>query len=454
MTDSVNIRELALDTLVSVMEHGELSHVTVRQTLKKYQYLDKRDRSFYTRISEGTIENCILIDYVIDRVSNIKTAKMKPLIRNLLRVSVYQILFMDSVPDSAVCNEAVKLAVKRGFGPLKGFVNGVLRNIARRKDDIQLPDASEDLVMNLSVTYSMPVWLVEKFIFQYGAEDASILLKSFLNHDNRICVRCNTARAEIADIIKMLEEDEVKVTVSNRYSNALFIEEFDYLEKVKAFNEGYLQVQDISSMLVACAAMPKDDDFIMDICAAPGGKTIHLADLTHGKAKILARDVSEQKTELIEENIARAGFANVETEVWDGTVEDERYFEKADIVVADVPCSGLGVIGKKPDIKYNASEEGCKSLVKLQRKICEVAVKYVKPGGTFVYSTCTINKDENEKNFRWMVENFDLEPMDITACMPQSLRCDSMKEGFVQILPDTMGSDGFFIAAMKKKMHG
>lgn len=451
MTNSLNTRELALDTLIEVMENNGLSHVVIGQTLSKYQYLDKKDRSFYTRLSEGTIENIILLDYIIDRFSNIQVKKMKPLIRNLLRTGVYQIMFMNSVPDSAACNESVKITIKRGFGALKGFVNGVLRNIARNKENINYPDASEQLIRYLSVYYSMPEWLVEKFIIELGTEETSLLLKNYGHHENKICVRCNTSKADIDEIIDSLKKDEVKVTKSPQYKNALYIEEYDYLEKLAAFKEGLIQVQDISSMLVACVAAPKEDYFIMDLCAAPGGKTLHLADMTHGKATILSRDISSKKIELINENINRAGFANIKTQVWDATVEDENYIEKADIVVADVPCSGFGIIEKKPDIKYKTSKEGCKNLVILQRNILKNAVKYVKKGGKLIYSTCTINKEENEENVKWIKENFDFDTFDISMYLPGNMKSQTMKDGYIQILPGMLNGDGFFIAGLIKK---
>ncbi len=449
--NSVNTRELALEVLIEVMERKSFSHIILRQTLKKYQYLEKQERSFITRLSEGTIENCIYIDYIIDEFSNTKVKKMKPLIRNLLRISVYQILFMDAVPDSAACNEAVKLATKRGFGQLKGFVNGVLRNIARSKENLPFPNASEDLVKALSVQYSMPEWLVEKFIVELGTEEASMLLKAFLKHDKKICVRCNTHRATIDEIIDMLKKDGVTVTRNSNYSNAIFIEDFDYLEKVKTFEEGYIQVQDMSSMLVACVAEPKADNLIIDVCAAPGGKSVHIADLTKNKARIISRDISEGKVALIDENVERTGFDCIETEVWDATETDERYIGKADIVVADVPCSGLGVIGKKPDIKYRVTKEGLDDLTKIQKNIINTVITYVKPGGTFVYSTCTLNKDENEENVKYILENFDFEPVDISNLVPKVVRGETSEAGYVKILPDMAHNDGFFIARFRRK---
>lgn len=450
MTNAVNARELALDTLIEVMEKNGLSHIVIRQTLTKYQYLEKKERSFYSRLSQGAIEHAIFIDYIIDQYSNTPVRKQKPLIRNLLRTGVYQILFMDSVPDAAACNECVKLATKRGFGQLKGFVNGVLRNISRGKENLKLPNASEDLVKHLSVAYSMPEWLVEKFIYELGAEETSIVLKAFIENEKRLCVRCNTSKATVEEIIDKLESEGVKVTASNQYKSALFIEDYDYLEKLETFRQGLIQVQDISSMLVACVAAPKEADMIIDACAAPGGKTMQLADMTKGKATIISRDVSDKKVDYIRENLDRAGFTNVKAQVWDGTCLDKTLIEKADVVVADVPCSGFGIIGKKPDIKYKASAEGCKSLVQLQRDICATVTQYVKKDGTFVYSTCTINADENVKNVQWIEQELGLRPIDISERLPKALVKDTTKNGYIQILPGDIGGDGFFIAGFKK----
>ena len=218
---AVNTREIVLDMLYEICEKGAYSHIVLRQTLRKYQYLDKRDRAFMTRITEGTIENRILLDYIIDTFSNVKVKKMKPLIRNLLRMSVYQIMFMDSVPVSATCNEAVKLAIKRSFGQLKGFVNGVLRAVIRNKENIKLPNASENLVEYLHVVYSIPVWIVEQLIVQYGAEETSIMIKSLSNHKESICVRANTSKETLENIIKKLEEDGIKVSKSQVYEKCL-----------------------------------------------------------------------------------------------------------------------------------------------------------------------------------------------------------------------------------------
>lgn len=446
MINLVNIREIVLDVLMEITGKGEFSHNVLKQTLRKYQYLDKRDRAFITIVTEETIENLIQIDYIINRFSKVKTNKMKPVILNILRMSVCQMKFMDSVPDSAVCNEAVKLAGKRGFSQLKGFVNGVLREIGRNKDNIKYPDASKNLLKNLSVVYSMPEWIVEQWICQYGTEEASRMIKSTLEHDNRISVRCNLSRGSVEECIAKLQAENVKVDRNEYLEEALYISEIDYLGALKTFQEGYITVQDVSSMLTAKTAEPKKGDYCIDVCAAPGGKSIHLADLLEGTGMVEARDVSDYKADLIASNIERMGFRNIKAVVKDAFCEDKESEGRADIVIADLPCSGLGVIGKKSDIKYNMTAEKQKELVKVQRRILANAVKLVKKGGTLVFSTCTTNKEENYENYRWLLESFSLEPVDISGILPKKIGAETAKQGYVQLLPGIHRSDGFFIS--------
>ncbi len=450
MTNSVNLRELVLDMLNEITENKSFSHVVLNKTLSKYQYLKKQERSFVTKVTEGTIENIIQIDYIIDSYSKVKVKKMKPLIRNILRMSVYEIFYMDSVPDSATCNEAVKLAIKRGFSGLKGFVNGVLRNISRQKDNVVYPNPSEDLVKYLNIKYSMPEWIIEQLFLQYGVEDASRIIEGFTKRYEYLTVRCGIIN-QPDDIMEELVRSGVTVKKNPLYRYALDIKDFDYLGKLDAFNEGKINVQDVSSMLVAHIADPKEGDLCVDLCAAPGGKSIHLGELLKGTGKVLARDISEVKLSLIEENIERCGLCNVETDLKDATELDEELIGKADIVIADLPCSGLGVIGKKSDIKYNMTIEKQKDLVVLQREILKNAWQYLKPDGVMIFSTCTINKEENIENLKWLMNESMLETVDISKYFDTDFKCDTLKDGYIQMLPGINHTDGFFISKLKKK---
>lgn len=442
MTKETDSREIALDILIEILERSGYSHIILRQALNKYQYLDKPERAFISRITEGTVEYLLQIDYVIDSFSNTKVKKMKPVIRTILRMSVYQLLYMDRVPDSAVCNEAVKLAVKRKFTGLKGFVNGVLRNISRNKESLSWPDDS--------VRYSMPDWIVSMWEDTYGKETAVSMMESFLKN-NKTTVRCNFARASKAEILKSLQEQGVNVTESGISEGVLYLENYDYLEGLAAFNNGLIQVQDLSSTFVGEAADPKEGDYIIDVCGAPGGKSIHMADKLHGTGMVEVRDVTEYKVSLIQENIDRCGFENIRTKIQDALVLDQESIEKADIVIADLPCSGLGIIGRKPDIKYRLKPEDLDSLATLQREILSVVQSYVKPGGKLVFSTCTINKKENEENVQWFLNQYPFESVDLTGKLGDQLAADTMKQGYIQLLPGIHPCDGFFLSAFIKR---
>ena len=410
MTNAINIRELVLEILMQVTKEGEYSHLVIRSVLEKYQYLEKQERAFLTRVSEGTLEHMIELDYIINQFSKVKVNKMKPVIRNIMRMSVYQLKYMDSVPASAACNEAVKLTKRKGFSSLSGFVNGVLRNIARNLDQITYPKEEEDPVQFLSVCYSMPEWIVTKWIRDYGMEQTKETLGAFLT-DAPIMIRTNCAKISPDALEERLKSEHVtvkKVTLEDakEFDYAFLISDFDYLNALPSFQEGLFYVQDISSMMVAEYADPKEGDVVVDVCAAPGGKSIHIAEKLNGTGMVFARDLTEYKVSLIEENIVRHQLANIRAQQQDALVLDESMVGKADIVVADLPCSGLGVMRKKTDIKYKMDETKQKDLEKLQREMLAVVQKYVRAGGTLLYSTCTINRGENEENAAWFLKEY------------------------------------------------
>ncbi len=434
MTNGVNVRELILDVLLEITKNGEYSHIAIKNTLDKYQYLEKQERSFLTRVCEGTLENMILIDYVINQFSKVKVNKMKPVIRCILRSSVYELKFMDSVPVSATCNEAVKLAQKKGFHNLKGFVNGVLRNISRNLEQISMPDERKEPVKWLSVKYSIPEWLIEKWQKQYDKAQLEEMFQAFLEK-SATSIRVNTEKTTKEALVKELEAENITVMDNEEVPNALCIDGYDFLSGITAFQEGKFYVQDLSSMLVSLWAQPKEGAQVIDVCAAPGGKSIHMAELLHGTGMVEARDLTEYKVSLIEENIERCGLKNIRAKQADARILEKDSMKTADIVIADLPCSGLGVIGKKPDIKYKMSEEKCAQLAALQREILHTVQNYVKSGGVFMYSTCTINPQENEENVQWFLKE----------------HADFELERQQQILPKKGKNDGFFLARMVRK---
>ena len=428
VTDSVNTRELVLEMLIEIIEKNQYSHLILRDVLDKYQYLSKQERAFMTRLTEGTLEHLIELDYIIDSFSKTKVRKMKPMIRSILRMSVYQIKYMDSVPDSAVCNEAVKLAKRHGFGQLSGFVNGVLRNISRNISDVRYPD-QKDMVRFLEVKYSMPQWIVKQWINDYGMEKTEQILKGF-DRENPLSIRTNTLKCTPEELRDKLKAEGVTVEPVKDLDYAFYISGFDYLNGLQSFEDGLFYVQDVSSMMAAELAAPKENDYVIDVCAAPGGKSTHLAEKLKGTGMVEARDLTDYKVDLIRDNIDRHELHNMKAVLMDATSYDEASANKADVLICDLPCSGLGVLGRKTDIRYKISPEQEKELMELQRQILDTVHQYVKPGGTLVYSTCTIDKMENEDNVRWFADKYK----------------DFVLKEERQLLPGQLGGDGFFLA--------
>lgn len=445
MSKPVSERELVLGILLEVTEHDGYSHVVLRDVLSKYQYLDKKERAFITRVTEGTLEHMLELDYIIDQFSKVKVKKMKPVIRNILRSAVYQLKYMDTVPDSAVCNEAVKLAVKKGFGSLRGFVNGVLRNIARNLDQVTYP---KETIERLSVQYSMPRWILELWMESYDISIIETMLKEF-QKEKPLAIRCNLDKMSPKELQECLEQEGVQVVPHPYLPYAFCISGYDYLGDLACFREGAFSVQDISSMLVSEIADPKTGNLVIDVCAAPGGKALHMAEKLQGTGHVEARDLTEYKVGLIRENIARTGLENVTAVRQDATQLDASSVQKADIVIADLPCSGLGVLGKKTDLKYKASKEGMAELVSLQRKILSVVQDYVKPGGKLIFSTCTVSPAENMENVHWFLNRYpQYQLADISGQVCNELKKSVEEKGCLQLLPGVHESDGFFLSCI------
>ncbi len=447
-SSGVNLRELVLDTLLAVTRDEEYSHIAIRDTLDKYQFLEKHERSFLKRVCQGTLEHMIWIDYVINQFSSVKVNKMKPQIRCILRSSVYELKYMDAVPASATCNEAVKLAQKKGFHRLKGFVNGVLRNISRNLEQISLPDPNKDSLKYLSIKYSMPEWILELWMKTYSLEETEEFLQAFLA-DAPLSVRVNQWKSTKEDLIKELEAGGIHVWEHETIPGVLYLEDYDYLAGIPAFQQGKFYVQDISSVQAGLWADPKPGDYVLDVCAAPGGKSIHAAELILEAERTLAekgqpvnvpgmveaRDLTEYKVSLIQENIERCGLSNIRAVQADARIFDETMEGRADIVLADLPCSGLGVLGRKVDIKYKVHLGLCQELCLLQREILHTVQRYVKPGGVLLYSTCTIHPAENQENVEWFLQEHP----------------EYQLERQQQILPKLGKNDGFYLAKMRKE---
>ena len=298
--------------------------------------------------------------------------------------------------------------------------------------------------------FSIPQWMFAMWEEAYGTDTAENIASSFLE-DRPLTVRCNLSRASVEEIIHSLKEQGIRAEKSALSEVMLSIHGYDYLEAVDVFAEGLVTVQDTSSSLVGMIASPEKGDFVLDVCSAPGGKSMHVADLMEGTGLVESRDLTEYKIMLVEENITRCGFTNMRTKVWDATEFDPEMEGKADVVLADLPCSGLGIIGKKPDIKMRLKEEELDELAGLQREILSVVSRYVKPGGKLIYSTCTINQKENEENAAWILNNLPFKKKEIASVLPEALKSDCV-ENQIQLLPGIHPCDGFFIAAFEKEV--
>lgn len=440
------LRNIVLNMLTASIENGSLSSVVLRDFYEKNWIFYEEDSSFVVSLYLGTMEKLVYIDFLINHFSKVKPEKMKPVIKNILRLSVYQIVFMENVPDRAALSEAQKLCEFRKLDGLKGFVNGVLRAVQRDYKTVQMPEYIENYFSK---------WLYELILEQYEKTVAEKYFEAVNRYDNSLTVRLHAAVSK-DEIIESLKKEECNVQQVEGVEKCLKISGFSSLTKLEAFCNGWISVQDVSSMMPAFAAAKEKEKVkvIIDVCAAPGGKSMLFAD-EFSDGEIISMDVSEEKTKLIRENIKRMGYSNIKVTVNDARCAKEEFLEKADIVLCDVPCSGLGVIGKKPDIKNRIQPEDFEELIVLQQDILKESSRYVKKGGLLIYSTCTINKDENEENAkRFVKENpdFSFEPLDHT--MPEELlgkeQVEGLKEGMLQLIPGINDMDGFFLAAMRK----
>ena len=453
---AVNEREIVLDMFLSLKD-GKPGHIVLKDTLDNYLYLDKASRGFITRLYEGSIEKMMYLDFVINSFSKTFVKNLKPIIKILMETAVYQIFFMDRVPDSAAINEAVKLAKKRGLAGLSGFVNGVLRNIARNKENIALPDKDKEYIRYLEVKYSVPKEVTEHFIKEYGNVQAEEILEAF-EKKQPIVARVNGTRLTREELVKKLTEEDVKVSTDTVFPESLKILELDSLNFLESFENGNFVIQDESSQFIGKIAEIPLNAKVLDLCAAPGGKALLMAEKPEVE-KIVACDISERKTGLIEENINRLGIEKVITMVNDATVFNKKFEEDFDLVICDLPCSGLGVIGRKRDIKYNITGNKIKELAKLQREILENAGKYVKKGGYLIFSTCTMSKLENEENFKFISEFSGFSPVDFSDKIKDSVvrykagsrLLSEAEKGYIRLLPGELGTDGFFISEFKRE---
>ena len=440
-----NARELALQTLTDILIDGAYSNHALSEQIEKNE-LTVQDKNFMTELVYGTLQHEQLLNFYVTPFFN---GKVKAWVRILIQMTLYQMLFLDSVPEHAAISEAVKIAKKRG-GQFNGkLVNAILRELTRT----QVPslDTIKDEADRLAVETSHPLWLIKLWSKQFGWEK-TIQMARANNERVNVTIRVNGVRGTREELKQKLESEGITCEYGNLSQDALVILKGNVI-KTKAFEQGWFYVQDESSMLVARALKPKHHSKVLDTCSAPGGKTTHVAELMRQTGTVYAHDVYEHKIKLIEDNVKRLGLTNVVATLQDATTLNERYeSDSFDAVLVDAPCSGLGILRRHPEVKITKQPSDLDEIMMIQKKILNTVAPLVKVGGTLVYSTCTVNRKENDKMVEQFLAQHPEYELDATLVnrLPEVLH-EQTKKGMVQLFPGDYQTDGFFIACLKRQ---
>lgn len=451
-------RELALDTLLKVTETGAYSNLQLNRTLQDAQ-LSKADAALVTELVYGTIQRQVTLDYWLGQFAAKGLSKLQPWVLQLLRLSAYQLLYLDRIPAHAAVNEAVVIAKRRGHQGISGMVNGMLRNMVRCRAEL-VPEAIEadSPSARIAAVHSYPEWMVKRWIEQYGEETAERICASG-NEPPHASLRVNRMKNSVAEALQALREAGFDAERSPAAPDSgIVVRRGGNMADTEGYRNGRWTVQDESSMLVAKSLAPQPGMSVLDCCAAPGGKTTHMAELMEGRGQVWANDVHPHKQQLIEAQAVRLGLSNIEALTGDAAKLGERFAPASmDAVLLDAPCSGLGVIRRKPEIKWTKSPDDVEAIARLQQQLLEAVCGLVKPGGTLVYSTCTIEPAENERQVeRFLNEHpeFSLDedwPEETLVPLKEAGLIGSDFKGSLQLLPFHFQSDGFFIARLKKR---
>ena len=442
-----NARNAALHILLKVTREGSYSNLAVKDVLKNMQLSDM-DRRLAVQIAYGTLENILYVDYALNHY-----IKEKPddVLMNILRIGAYQILFLTRVPDSAAVNESVILCRENGQDKKSGFVNAVLRKLSADKEHIVLPDKDDEPSRYYSVKYSYPVWLVEKWAASYDLDFVESML-SYRPRQKGMCLVPNPSKIAAAEWEAHLASRRLAFEKGEWSKECYYVRGYGNLSQDPMYLEGKATSVSEAAVLVAHIAEPREGMLIIDACAAPGGKCAMMAQLSGGKADIIAFDIHPHRVTLIEKNARRLGFSMITPQMHDATEIKKGLVGRADVVLVDVPCSGLGVIDSKPDIKLTKSPETIRDLAKLQLSILETSSKYVKPGGTLIYCTCTITEEENEGIVKaFLGSNPRFAPGDLAPHMPAFVDKARYNSGMIQLFPHIDHIDGFFVAKMVRR---
>lgn len=436
-------REIALRVLLDVMQKDAYANIALTRELNKHT-VSEQNRRFLTELVYGVVKTAPTLDWMIKKYVTRAKKSIAPAIWTILQMGFYQLRFMDKVPPSAACNESVNLAKKYGHQGTVKFVNAVLRSSIRIPEKVVYPDKEKNLAAWMSLTYFHPEWLVKRWIKRYGNEDAEQLCR-MNNETPPLSLRTNTLKTTRDELCKELEQAGIGYTLSEWTDEGILCTGHPALGSFMPLQEGKCQVQDESSMLVAHVVAPQAGDVVIDTCSAPGGKTTHMAQLMKNQGKIMAFDIHEHKLAKIEENAERLGISIIETAAKDALTLPGEWKDKADCVLVDAPCSGLGVLRRKPDSRWRKSEELLTELPKLQLAILSQASECVKAGGTLVYSTCTIEPEENQLVVEAFLKNHPDFVFDEISCPNKG------NAKWIQFLPHIDHTDGFFLARMRRQ---
>lgn len=439
----MNGRSIAVKVLDRITKEGAYSNIVLSNELNNSDLSDK-DKALATEIVYGTLRRLKSLDMIIG--SFVRDMKiMDKTILNILRIAIYQMQFLDKVPSYAACNEAVELAKTVSEKDSK-LVNGILRNFVKKegKLDIEFRNKIDEIAYELS----FEPWMIKLLINQYSQKEAIKILHG-LNETPKVTVRVNNLKADYEDVYSRLEEKDYCVEEGSICPEAISIKGGRGIDSNQEFIDGNITVQDESAMLVAPLLEIEKGQIVLDLCSAPGGKTTHIAELLENTGEVLAFDIHAQKLDLIKENCDRLGLTNVKLEEMDATKLNPKLVLMADRVLIDVPCSGLGIIRKKPEIKWTKKRSELKEIVYVQRDIMNNAWEYLKKDGIMVYATCTLNKEENEENVDWFLSKYkDAQIEKVFVGNGDNLKYSNI--GTLTILPNEH-MDGFFVAKFRKK---
>ena len=442
------VRETALKALYKIDEKEAYSNIALDEIIKENRNkLEERDIGFISEIVYGVTTWKLTIDEIIKKYSKIRLKKISPWILNILRMGIYQIVFLDKVPKSASVNESVNLAKRYGHKSSSNFVNAILRKIDK-KDYEEFFEIKDD-IERISKTTSMPTWIIEELLKENDIKKVEEICRCS-NLRPKVAIRVNNLKTNKEELAKLLEERKIEFKEGS-LEDFFVLKNIKNIENLDLFKEGFFTIQDEGAGLIALIVEPQPNEIILDACSSPGGKTTYMAELMENKGKILAWDLHEHRVNLVDENAKRLGIDIIETKCEDATVFKQEYVEKFDKILLDVPCLGLGVLKRKPDIKWKRKKEDIVEITKIQEKILETCSKYLKPNGQIIYSTCSIIKDENEKIIEKFLEknkNFDYAKIEVSKCNKSIKNIEKL--GRIKLYQNEE-NDGFFMCKLQKK---